>query len=275
MDAWQEISVENAGAFAWLWRDIDVAERVTFVPNPGNVGDAFINLACFRALTSHFGKVVVCSVEQQPQTECVFIAGGGNLIEGLYTTISDFVTSRCRGRRVIFFPSSVKGFGTWLDGLGGRARMICREPMSFAHVAAHLPAEDLHLAHDAAFSLADVIRTVFAAQIQQHPAAQARFLRGDGERAGQAQRGDGDVMAHTGGNWLDLAAAERAVAETAATMLRFGRIYTDRLHGAILAAMLDRYVVLMPNSYYKNRAVFDHSLRRFANVRFHDETNAA
>jgi hypothetical protein len=32
--------------------------------------------------------------------------------------------------------------------------------------------------------------------------------------------------------------------------------------------MLDRYVVLVPNAYYKNEAVFGHSLQALANVRF-------
>jgi exopolysaccharide biosynthesis predicted pyruvyltransferase EpsI len=270
MEAWESIAAETERAFAWLTRDIDAGEPVTFVPNPGNVGDAFINLACYRWLAARFSNLTVCSVQDAPKTDRVFIAGGGNLIDGLYTTVSDFVTARCADRRLFFFPSSVKGFDRWLAGLSGRARMICREPVSHAHVAEHLPPADVLLAHDAAFSLAPIVRTAFAEAIGRHPQAQARFLRDDGERA-QTIQGDADVMAHAGGYWTDLAAAERAVAEAATTMLRFGRIYTDRLHGAILAAMLDRYVVLMPNSYYKNRTVFDHSLRRFANVRFQDE----
>lgn len=270
MEAWQSIAAETERAFAWLTRDIDAGEPVTFVPNPGNVGDAFINLACYRWLAARFSSLAICSVEDTPGTDRVFIAGGGNLIDGLYTTISDFVATRCAGRRLFFFPSSVKGFDRWLGGLSGRARMICREPVSHAHVAEHLPPSDVLLAHDAAFSLAPVLRNAFAEAIVRHPQTQARFFRTDDERA-RILEGDADIMARTGGYWTDLAAAERAVAEAATTMLRFGRIYTDRLHGAILATMLDRYVVLMPNSYYKNRAVFAHSLSRFANVRFQDE----
>jgi exopolysaccharide biosynthesis predicted pyruvyltransferase EpsI len=270
METWQSIATETADALAWLCRDVAADEPVTFVPNPGNVGDALINLACYRFLSTRFTNLALCTVEDQPQTQRVFIAGGGNLIEGLYTTISDFVTERCAGRALYIFPSTVMGFDRWLKGLAGRVRIVCREPTSFAHVARHIPEGDVRLSHDAAFSIGDVLRNAFADAIRQHPPTQARFLRTDGERT-QSVAGDGDIMARTGGNWRDLAAAERAVTEAAATMLRFGRIYTDRLHGAILAAMLDRYVILMPNSYYKNRAVFEHSLARFANVRFHDE----
>jgi hypothetical protein len=270
METWRTISAEAEQGFAWLFRDIDPKEPVTFVPNPGNVGDALINLSCYRYLAARFANVSICSTENAPRTTCVFIAGGGNLIEGLYSAISDFVAQRCEGRRLFLFPSSVMGFGTWLDGIAARARVICREPVSFAHVAKHLPPENVLLGHDAAFALAGPLRAAFASKVLHHPPTRARFFRADPERAHELPS-DGDLMARTGGSWVDLAAAETAVFDAATTLLEFNRIYTDRLHCAILAAILDRYVVLTPNSYYKNAAVFDHSLSRFANVRFEHE----
>jgi hypothetical protein len=53
------------------------------------------------------------------------------------------------------------------------------------------------------------------------------------------------------------------------------RVVTDRLHIAIAGALLGLEVELHPNSYYKNRAVYDYSLRRFSNVRFamHNKTS--
>jgi exopolysaccharide biosynthesis predicted pyruvyltransferase EpsI len=270
MEAWGAISMEAEQGFAWLCGDIDPKEPVTFVPNPGNVGDALINLSCYRYLAGRFARISICSTEDAPRTDCVFIAGGGNLVEGLYSTISDFVARRCNGRRLFFFPSSVKGFGAWLDDVASRARMVCREPVSFAHVAKHLPAENLRLGHDAAFAFAGHLRAAFVSRTSRYPSTQARLFRADAERVRELPS-DGDLMARTGGSWVDLAAAEQAVIGASTTLLQFSRIYTDRLHCAILAAMLDRYVILLPNTYYKNRAVFEHSLSRFANVRFENE----
>jgi exopolysaccharide biosynthesis predicted pyruvyltransferase EpsI len=49
------------------------------------------------------------------------------------------------------------------------------------------------------------------------------------------------------------------------------RVYTDRLHVAILAAILGKDTVLFSNSYYKNKGVFEFSLRtRFPNLKFVD-----
>jgi len=46
------------------------------------------------------------------------------------------------------------------------------------------------------------------------------------------------------------------------------KVYTDRLHVAIPAAILGKETVLYPNSYYKNRGVYDYSLSNYLNVKF-------
>jgi hypothetical protein len=51
----------------------------------------------------------------------------------------------------------------------------------------------------------------------------------------------------------------------------FPIVRTDRLHVAIAGAMLGKQVWLYPNSYYKNRAVYEFSLRAFSNVHFAEE----
>lgn len=43
---------------------------------------------------------------------------------------------------------------------------------------------------------------------------------------------------------------------------------TDRLHVAIAGALLGKSVELHANSYFKNRAVYQFSLRSFPSVRF-------
>jgi len=46
------------------------------------------------------------------------------------------------------------------------------------------------------------------------------------------------------------------------------KVITDRLHVAILAAILGKETVLLPNSYYKNRGVYEFSLSKYPNVKF-------
>ena len=48
------------------------------------------------------------------------------------------------------------------------------------------------------------------------------------------------------------------------------KVYTDRLHVAILAALLGKDTTLYPNSYYKNKGVYEYSLFDYPNVKFVD-----
>lgn len=53
---------------------------------------------------------------------------------------------------------------------------------------------------------------------------------------------------------------------------RYAVVHTDRLHVAILSALLDKRVMLHDNSYGKNSAIYEHSMReRFPNVTLCDK----
>lgn len=49
---------------------------------------------------------------------------------------------------------------------------------------------------------------------------------------------------------------------------KYSHINTDRLHVAICGTLLNKKVRLFPNSYFKNKAVFDYSLCEFSNISF-------
>ena len=54
------------------------------------------------------------------------------------------------------------------------------------------------------------------------------------------------------------------------TIANSSEVYTDRLHVAILAAILNKETYLLPNSYHKNKSAYGFSLKRFPNVNFID-----
>jgi len=45
-------------------------------------------------------------------------------------------------------------------------------------------------------------------------------------------------------------------------------VFTDRLHVAILAVILGKDTILYPNSYYKNKGVYEFSLSKYPNLKF-------
>jgi len=265
----EAIHAEAEAGFVWLAHAVDPGEPVSFVPNPGNIGDAAINLSCWRFLIGRFGEVEICPLGQTPAHRNVFIGGGGNLVETLYRRVADFLDSLPRDKRLHLFPSTIDGFDELITSRASSLRIVCRETVSYRHALDLIPAGDAFLGHDAALALGPWLRSVFAKQIGRMPDASAKPLRRDRERA-ISEDGGLDIMARYQSDWIDLDWAEKTVRLAAGYLLGFGRVETDRLHCAILSALLGRSTTLRPNAYFKNAAVFEHSLSRFPNVEFND-----
>jgi hypothetical protein len=264
----EAIRAETERGFAWLAGPVDPAEPVSFVPNPGNIGDAAINLSCWRFLAGRFVEVEICPLGQTPVHRNVFVGGGGNLVEPLYRRVADFIDGVPREKRLHLFPSTIDGFGELIAARASSIRIVCREAMSHRHVLNLIPASDAYLGHDAALALGPWLRSAFR-HLERLTDASVKPFRRDRERA-ITEDGGLDIMAQVQSDWTDLALAEKAVRLAAGYLLGFGRVETDRLHCAILSALLGRQTTLRPNSYFKNAAVFAHSLSRFANVEFND-----
>ena len=80
--------------------------------------------------------------------------------------------------------------------------------------------------------------------------------------------GGNDIMLAYQGVCTNMAVAHEFVWAAARYLVGFREVETDRLHCAILAAILGRRTLLRANSYYKNAAVFEHSLSRLPNTVF-------
>jgi exopolysaccharide biosynthesis predicted pyruvyltransferase EpsI len=265
--ALKAINAETVTAFDWLAAKIDRRKPVTFVPNPGNLGDAAINLACFDYLRSRFDTVTICGIAETPQTECVFVGGGGNAVQPFYVAVRDFLDRLGPDHRLYMFPATIKGYAKSLRRVAPIARILCRESTSLAYVARQIGSEKVSLAHDAAFLLAPRLRNAFADRIEKAATAKFRSFRTDRESI-HWKLGGNDIMAEHHSNWTNMAAARDLVWTVANYLLEFDEVETDRLHCAILAAILGRRTILRANSYYKNAAVFSHSLSRLSNTEF-------
>lgn len=62
--------------------------------------------------------------------------------------------------------------------------------------------------------------------------------------------------------------ATKPIDELIEIIQKYEQVNTDRLHIAICSTLLGKRVKLFPNSYYKNKAVFDYSLKKFPNISF-------
>ena len=202
-----------------------------------------------------------------PRTECVFVGGGGNAVEPLYPNVRHFLDRLTTDHRLFIFPATIQGYSKSLQRVAPFARILCREATSLAYVAKQIGPDNVFLAHDAAFLLAPRLWNDFAHGIDKATPAKLRSFRMD-EESIHPGLGSNDIMLTYRSNWTDMAVAKKFVWAIARYILCFGEVETDRLHCAILAAILGRRTILRANSYYKNAAVFDRSLSRLSNTKF-------
>lgn len=213
--------------------------RIGYVELPGNVGDRMIRLAT-RQLLRYFGisyrllgrREIAGKREPGETVDRILISGGGNL-GTLYP--------ECRrlrekvlalGPPVTVLPQSIYGNP---EDLGSYERVYVRERSSLEFPGEVVLAPDLALAldHVNAESVPVLERGVFLRRdVEKLLAPDSRSLC------------DPADVCHTVEEYLELASL-------------CGAIYTDRLHFAIAGLLLGRDVTLLPNSYDKNRAMFE------------------
>jgi exopolysaccharide biosynthesis predicted pyruvyltransferase EpsI len=260
--------------------------RVLYFPNPGNAGDSLIAAGTYQALRRCGIPLVLADLDSPVDGATLLLGGGGNLVpyyDHIATALARF---HGRAARLVLLPHTIRGHEALLAQLDGSCTLLCRDRPSLDHLRAVNPRIDARLRHDMALHLdapgllADPVlaaraRPVWEARLAAaglSPALLSRpegvsLLRLDVETTAAAPWSDGDVsaifMLGTGPEEAPIAAWCLLKSVSLAQ-----RIVTDRLHVAIAAALLGVPCDLHDNIYGKNAAVYDHSLRGFACLRF-------
>lgn len=219
--------------------------RIGFYPLNGNVGD-LLNHQATRGLFDYFGvefediqpwQLDPC--HPRPEVDELVISGGGNMGSAFYQV--PFRERRLAletGLPITVFPQ------TFIDNeedLSGYRRIFVRERRSLALN------DRFELAPDLAMGLGNI------PPLDKAPEPLGVFLRRDLEAQFPEQRVSLGDPAHLSATWE----------EYLALAAMFEHVITDRLHFAIAALLQDRRATLLPNSYWKNRAVFDTWLHEF------------
>lgn len=287
---------------AELIRALDLgSEEILYHPTRGNAGDSLISLATFQ----HFRNVGIRYRLWNDEDDCrgriVVLGGGGNFSDRYYSgTAQRIARIQALAKRCILLPHSIDGYAELLGSLGSHTTIVCREPVSFAHVQRHAPQVQCLLAHDLALGLdiADAghcpLSLVLGGLLSRllHPGARrnnAPFLfwsplkrwrtllrlqmrltyhsgpmpcfRTDSESIrGPVPPGNFDFSRLFAFGSQN----ERRAAYAGFTLLdaltRCDRVQTDRLHIAIACGLLGKEVDLYPNGYFKNTAIYWYSM---------------
>ena len=217
----------NLNAYAALFDPL-CGKRVGYVPMPGNCGDQLIELATMQ-LFAEFRINYTIHKNKSPGSVDVFVIAGGGSMGGYYIDprrIRERILTF--GKPVIVFPQTFLG----------------PEPLPYSQVFVR-EKHSLRFCPDAA--LAPDLALGLDYECQTVPTqANGIFLRKDKEGCFSWADSDGDPspMCPTPEAYLQLAA-------------EYENIVTDRLHFAIAGLICGRCVTLLPNAYFKNRAVWE------------------
>ena len=274
-------------------------KKIHFVPNPGNAGDALIAAATFQHFDEYGIEYVVGGLGgAQEDYQALCYGGGGNLVPDYHDASNWLKEATHSGLPVIVLPQTIKGHEELLHSLGRNVHLFCRELVSYEYASLACPNANVYLSHDLALSLiVDGVLAEFPAAVRtllRSPRKaevikkltkclllrcvgdirppfrisndELRVFRGDGERT--VIESECDIS-----NYFSVTALDKETATLSAGLLLyalrpFENVFTNRLHVCIAAALQGKQVRFFSNSYYKNEAVYKHSLENFPNVRW-------
>ena len=246
-------------------------KNVHFFPKSGNAGDGFIAHATYELFRSHGINFITHHQTDTVEGETVLIGGGGNLVEGRYNEVAELIRRHAEKNQIVLLPHTIVGFADVLAETHRNLTVFCREPVSYqmALLNGASPMQT-HLSHDVTFFLDDDYFSRFFGRGE----GILKALRTDGETTGQVKISEDNLdmsLSWNGDLWTSPDFCAHVTNSMAAFAAPFETVQTDRLHVSILSAFLKKNVYLLPNAYYKNRAIFEHSIRpRFPKVHFVD-----
>jgi glycosyltransferase involved in cell wall biosynthesis/exopolysaccharide biosynthesis predicted pyruvyltransferase EpsI len=241
------------------WR----GKRIAVLFNQGNRGDGVIHLGGRRLLKTLGLEGQEFHQSTAPATitaDVLLVFGGGAFCREVHTVVSLVEHYATQVPRVIILPASfdlrserVRRFvQSWSDNY----TVFTREQRSFAALRSARPdLAKIFLCYDLAF-WADL-----HSWAERPHSGTAGIFRRDAEAVFDRR------PLHLEGR--DISRGPDSEPEGLLNYVsRFSTIYTDRAHAAITAAMMGREVHLYRNGYFKNEALYEHSLSHLPHVSF-------
>ncbi|WP_277186086.1 polysaccharide pyruvyl transferase family protein [Caballeronia sp. BR00000012568055] len=244
-------------------------QHVHIFPKSGNAGDGFITYATFTLLKRYGISFTTHHQHETIEGQTVLIGGGGNLVEGRYDDVAELIRRHADKNRVVLLPHTIVGFADILAHTHRNLTVFCREPVSYQLALLNGADEAAtHLSHDMVFFL----ESDHFSEFIREGVGTLTALRQDGESSGGMPISGDNVdlsSCWNGDIWTSPDFCKHVTRSLAAFITPHASVYTDRLHVSILSAFLQKNVYMMPNAYFKNRAVFEHSIKpRFPHVTF-------
>ena len=228
---------------------------VDFYRFPGNYGDSLIWHGTKHLFSDLNIEIRAVDVSFPVYNKILVIDGGGNFND-YYSDVRNFLIKKANlYEEIIILPHTIFGKRQvhLLNNLKNKVTVFCRERLSADFISKNTENLSVYLSVDCAFynnfkskkegeGILNVFRTDRESILSKIPE-----LNNDLSYSGYAQKPIDELIDH-----LD----------------EYEEIRTDRLHIAIASAILGKKVKLHSNSYFKNEAVYEYSLKKYPNVEF-------
>lgn len=249
-------------------------DDVVYITNPGNAGDNLIGQGTLQLMDAIGVRYQFGHYNNVYRNKTLLYAGGGNFVP-MYPHFKHFLANNVASNQIVLLPHTIYGNESIITSLPDSVIIVCREPVSFAHVRRCITNKrNVLLAHDMAFHLNLEKLGVVPMPPRGEDEDRCKTLhayRLDVEsNVNIVPPKDNIDVSNLFCNGTDSIALLESVSKD---LLDFVNMYdtveTNRLHVAIGAALLGKRVRFHNNSYYKCRAIYDFSLKdRYTNVQF-------
>lgn len=273
-------------------------DEIIYLPDPGNAGDNVIASATYSLFEKNHIRFRYYNDRMDLKGRILFYGGGGNLTRFYNNAQKLLERHHQEVKEFVLLPHTVDGHKELLRQLGKNVTIICREHKSFEFVSRTAPECNILQMDDLAFSL-DMKSFIeekiklprnlrdFVNSVRFFPGFVAKRRTLLDLEAGLV----GDVLyafrTDVEANGSDLPSHNIDISEVlhhrvypqficdlitrefVKIINQYRKIETDRLHVAIVAALLGLDVKFYPGSYHKNLSVYQASLQgKYPNIVF-------
>jgi len=231
-------------------------ETLYYKPNPGNGGDALTAAGEFKLFDDHNLDIKFITDEEYSYLDgkIVMYAGGGNLVKE-YNNCATFISKvHDRVKELIVLPHTVNGHEELHD------------------LAFHLDASSYDLKHMLTKSNALYLKQKVINVFTKSKSSVLNAYRMDVEKTDMEippNNIDVSIKINHSSKMYPKSIVHKTTRDIFQFLNKYDSINTNRLHIAVACALIGKKVNMYGNSYYKNEAIYNYSLKdKYPNVKF-------
>lgn len=240
---------------------------ITYIPNPGHIGDALIAYATMQLFDQLGLKYTIGQYTETYENQDIIYGGGGNLV-GPPKLCENFLLNNIHKNSILMLPHTIKDVDHVITKFDKNVTVFCRETISYEYVKNTIKyPENVFIDHDMAFGL-----DCSAYMNRPTNGWHLNCFRVDSEKINIPLPND-NIDFTLKCSFPALTENRTNIEMASNLMLNFISLYdtitTNRLHVAIAGTLMNKKIKLYNNLYYKNKAVYEYSMNnKYPNITF-------